>query len=135
MLGDAALCAEQLGSNPEDLNESPGWVWTTKVMTAVGRTYNRKISAEKLIDSTAAQLKIDSGRMSACRARLAGTTLGWIAAARRSGVTHAPATIVGGRIYHGLSDEKTIKHLAEAELAPGMLARCATVGCSSGDGP
>ena len=133
MLGDAALCAEQLGSNPEDLNESPGWVWTTKVMTAVGRGYNRRVSAEKLIDSTAAQLRIDSARMSACRARMAGTTLDWITAARRSGVTHAPATIVGGRIYHGLADEKTIKHLAEAELAPGMLARCATVGCSSDD--
>ena len=135
MLGDAALCAEQLGSNPEDLNESPGWVWTTKVMTAVGRTYNRRTSAEKLIDSIATQLRLDSGRFSACRARIAGTTLEWIAAARRSGVTHAPATIVGGRIYHGLSDEKTIKHLAEAELAPGMLARCATVGCTSADSP
>src|SRR5262249_40638337 len=27
LLGDAVLCAEQVGSSPKDLSESPGWRW------------------------------------------------------------------------------------------------------------
>jgi protein-disulfide isomerase len=67
--------------------------------------------------------------LSACRARIARATLDWIAAARRSGVNGSPALVIGGRIYPGLNDEATIRQLIDAELAPGVLDRCATTGC------
>jgi hypothetical protein len=60
---------------------------------------------------------------------MANTTLDWIESARRSGVVGSPAIVIGGRIYEGLNDEQAIKTLVEAELAPGVLGRCATTGC------
>jgi len=132
MLGDAALCAEQVGSSPDDFDASPGWVWVNKLLETINRQHGRQIPAEKLIDMVAADLEIDTGRLSACRARIANTTLDWIERARKSGVTRSPALVIGGRIYEGLSDGNQIQQLIEAELAPGVLARCATIGCSAG---
>ncbi|MBS1122562.1 MAG: hypothetical protein H6Q90_4790 [Deltaproteobacteria bacterium] len=131
LLGDATLCAEQVGSSPDELNASPGWRWMTKQLEQSTRAHGRRIPAEKLIDLVTAETEIDSQRLSACRARLANTTLDWIAAARRSGVTRSPALVIGGRIYENLSDNNLIQQLIEAELAPGVLARCATTGCAS----
>ncbi len=131
LLGDAALCAEQIGSSPDDFDASPGWVWVNKVLETYNRQHGRKIPPDKMIDMVAAELEINSGRMSACRARIANTTLDWIERARKSGVTRSPALIIGGRIYEGLSDGNQIQQLIEAELAPGVLARCATIGCST----
>ena len=50
-------------------------------------------------------------------------------AARQSGVTSSPSVVIGGRIYPGLNDPTVIQQLVEAELAPGVLGRCATTGC------
>jgi protein-disulfide isomerase len=130
MLGDAALCAEQLGSSPDDLDESAGWVWVTRQLAIVSRAHGRRILAERLIDLVTAELGLDSKKLSACRARTANTTLGWIEKSRRSGVTRSPAIVIGGRIYEGLNDADVIQQLIEAELAPGVLGRCATTGCS-----
>ena len=96
----------------------------------VNRARGRRGDIEKLIDDVTSELEIDSGRLSACRARIAGTTLAWIERARRSGVAKAPALVIGGRIYEGLNDQNLIQQLIEAELAPGVLARCATIGCT-----
>jgi hypothetical protein len=130
MLGDAVLCAEQVGSVPDDLDESPGWAWISRQLEVVGRNH-RRTKPETLIDSVAADLKFNSRQLSACRARMANTTLEWIARARKSGVTRSPAVIIGGRIYEGLNESGTIQQLIDSELAPGVLARCSTIGCSS----
>jgi 2-hydroxychromene-2-carboxylate isomerase len=129
LLGDAALCAEQLGSSPDDFDASPGWQWVVETYSAIARQHGRRVPPDKLIDSVTAKLRIEPAAMSACRARMAKTTLDWIASARRSGVAGSPALVIGGRIYPGLSDDKVINQLVEAELAPGMLERCATSGC------
>lgn len=129
MLGDAALCAEKVGSSPDDLDASPGWQWVSEAYTQLARAHGRRITPDKLIDGVAANQQIDTKVLSACRARLASTTLDWIAAARQAGVTSSPSIVIGGRIYPGLNDPAVIQQLVEAELAPGVLGRCATTGC------
>jgi protein-disulfide isomerase len=129
LLADAALCAEKLGSNPNDLDASAGWQWVTETLSQLARAQGRRMSPERLIDNVAAQLQVDSRQLSACRARIANTALAWVERARRSGVTSAPAVVIGGRIFHGLAARGLIQQLVEAELAPGLLGRCATTGC------
>jgi hypothetical protein len=129
LLGDAAMCAERVGSSPDDLDASAGWQWVTEVYTQLSRAHGRKIPADKLIDSVSARQHIDTKQLSACRARLASATLDWITAARQSGVTSSPSVVIGGRIYAGLNDPSLIQQLVEAELAPGVLGRCAATGC------
>lgn len=131
LLGDAALCAEQVGTSPNDFDASPGWVWANTLLEEKKRQHGRQITTDKLIDTVAAALEIDSGQLSACRARLANKTLDWIDRAKKSGVTRSPALVIGGRIYEGLSDGTQIQQLIEAELAPGVLSRCSTIGCST----
>lgn len=131
MLGDAAFCAEQVGTSPDDFDASPGWVWVNKLLEVKQRLRGRQIAADKMIDTVAEELGIDSGQLSACRARLANKTLDWIDRARKSGVARSPALVIGGRIYEGLSDSTQIQQLIEAELAPGVLSRCSTIGCST----
>ena len=122
LLGDAALCAEAIGSNQGELTTSPGWVWVKEMYTQSGRTGSKRIPADKLIDTVAAKLDVDVRALSACRARIASTTLDWIATARHSGVPRAnSAVVIGGRIYDGLTDQTLIQALVEAELAPGVL--------------
>jgi len=120
LLADAALCAEQVGSSPEDMLASPGWRWITRQLDHASRASGRRMSADKLIDTVSRELDIDPRRMSACRARMANTSLDWIDRARQSGVAHG-AVVIGGRIYEGLVDGSTIERLVEAELAPGVL--------------
>lgn len=129
MLGDAALCAEDVGSSPDDLDTSPGWQWVAETYAQIYKAHGRRIAPEKLIDDVAKKLHIDGKALASCRARLAGATLDWITAARHSGVAGAPAIVIGGRIYHGLTDPTIIQQLVEAELAPGVLGRCSTTGC------
>lgn len=129
LLGDAALCAERIGSSPDDLDASPGWQWVSEAYTQLQRAHGRTITPDKLIDSVSAKQHIDTKQLSACRARLASATLDWITAARRSGVTSSPSIVIGGRIYSGLNDPTVIQQLVEAELAPGVLGRCSTTGC------
>ena len=129
MLGDAALCAENVGSSPDDLDTSPGWQWVVETYAQIYKAHGRRIAPEKLIDEVARKLRVDGKALAACRARMAGATLDWITAARQSGVAGAPAIVIGGRIYHGLTDHVIIQQLVEAELAPGVLGRCSTTGC------
>lgn len=122
LLGDAALCAEAIGSNQGELTTSPGWVWVKEMYAQVTRGRSKKLTGAQLIDDVAAKLDVDTRALSACRARMAGATLAWIAEARRSGVPRSNAAVViGGRIYTGLSDPTLIQELVEAELAPGVL--------------
>ncbi len=129
MLGDAALCAESAGSSPDDLDTSPGWQWVTETYAQIQRARGRRIAPDKLIDAVAVKLHISTQTLSACRARIANATLDWIEAARQSGLGSSPAIVIGGRIYHALSDPTIIQQLIEAELAPGVLGRCSTLGC------
>jgi hypothetical protein len=122
LLGDATLCAEAIGSNQGELTTSPGWVWVKEMYAQVGRNRAKKLAAIELIDAIADKLDVDARALSACRARMAGATLGWIAEARHSGVPRTNAAVViGGRIYSGLNDQPLIQQLVEAELAPGVL--------------
>lgn len=125
MLGDAALCAEQVGSSPDELSASPGWRWITKQLDHASRTHGRRQKAHAIIGTIATELDVDAQRLSACRARNASATLAFIEKARKSGVTRSPAIVIGGRIYEGLGDEPTIHKLIEAELAPGVLGETA----------
>ncbi|HEX8112781.1 MAG TPA: hypothetical protein VF516_33850, partial [Kofleriaceae bacterium] len=122
LLGDATLCAEAIGSNQGELTTSPGWVWVKEMYAQVARGRGKKVIGAQLIDDVSAKLDVDTRALSACRARLAGATLAWIAEARRSGVPRSNAAVViGGRVYTGLSDPTLIQELVEAELAPGVL--------------
>jgi hypothetical protein len=128
-LGDAALCAEQLGIGqadnfPPDYDwDSPGWRWTDEMLREASRVHNRQIDPNQLIDRVAQKLKVDSQKLSSCRARMAGTTFERISRARHSGVRTAPSVIIGGRIYSGgISEPTAMQSLVEAELAPGALA-------------
>jgi hypothetical protein len=122
LLGDAALCAEQIGSNQGELTTSPGWVWVREMYAQSGRIHGKKLPADKLIDAVAAKLEVDPRALSACRATMASSTLEWIAAARHAGVPRSnTAVVIGGRIYDGLTDQALIQSLVEAELAPGVL--------------
>jgi protein-disulfide isomerase len=124
MLGDAALCAERVGSSPDDIDASPGWLWVTEMYAQLSTTRGRRLPPEKLIATIAARLNIDASALSACRASTANATLDWVTAARRSGVTGSPAIVIGGRIYAGLSNnDDIITALVEMELAPGVLGR------------
>jgi protein-disulfide isomerase len=123
LLGDAVLCAEQVGSSPEELSASPGWRWLEKQLHRASRS--RRSAPEKLIDDVTVEVGVDPQELSACRARMAGATLQWIERARRSGVTNAPTLVIGGRIYKGISDQNVIQQLIEAELAPGVLGELA----------
>ena len=129
MLGDAALCAERLGSSPDDLDTSAGWQWVAESYAQLARAHGRRVPPEVLIEAVAGKLHIDTRALSACRARTANATLDWIAAARHAGVASSPAIVIGGRIYHGLTDPTLIQQLIAAELSPGVLSRCATTGC------
>jgi hypothetical protein len=121
LLGDAALCAEAIGSNRGELTTSPGWVWVRQTYTEASKTRSR--TADQLIDKVARELHVDGRALAACRARMATTTLSWIEAARHAGVPRnaAAAVVIGGRIYDGLTDQTLIQELIEAELAPGVL--------------
>jgi hypothetical protein len=122
LLGDAALCAEAIGSHQGELTPSPGWVWVKEVYAQISKSAGKRVIADKLIDTVAARLDVDVRAFSACRATMASSTLSWIAAARHSGVPRATSAIViGGRIYGGLGDPPVIQQLVEAELAPGVL--------------
>jgi hypothetical protein len=122
LLGDAALCAEVISSHQGELTPSPGWEWVRQVYAQLSKPTGRRVTADRLIDSVAAKLGVDIRALSACRARMASTSLRWIAAARRSGVPRAgSAVVIGGRIYAGLVDPALIRQLVEAELAPGVL--------------
>lgn len=120
LLGDAALCAEQLGS-AEKLDESPGWPWIERQL----QSSRGRASPERLIDKIAGEVDIDPAQLSACRARNANATLAWIERARKSGVTGSQAVVIGGRIYPGELEQVTIQRLVEAELAPGVLGEVA----------
>lgn len=129
LLGDAALCAEKVGTSSEregdfDSTSSPGWRWVTSVL-GESRNRRRRMTTEELIDHTAEKLHVEPRTFAACRAQMAGTTLAWIDAARHSGVRTSPATILGGRIYGPVTDGTTLQLLVEAELAPGWLGEAA----------
>jgi hypothetical protein len=129
LLGDAALCAEKVGTSLEregdfDSTASPGWRWVTAVL-AESRSRRHRRTAEQLIDRIADKLHVDDHEFSACRAQLAGTTLAWVEAARHSGVRTSPATVLGGRVYGPIVDWTTLQLLVEAELAPGWLGEAA----------
>src|SRR5262249_6377413 len=51
LLGDAALCAEQIGSNQGELTTSPGWTWIKEIYTQAGKFRGKKLLADKLIDA------------------------------------------------------------------------------------
>jgi hypothetical protein len=122
MLGDAALCAEEIGSSQTELTPSPGWLWLREMYGQVGRSHGKRPAAEAMIDAVADRLDLDRRALAACRARMASTTLTWIEEARRAGAPRANAAVViGGRIYDGLTDQMLIQELVEAELAPGVL--------------
>ncbi len=123
MLGDAALCAERVGTSSDnefDRPSSPGWRWAEAVLLETSSRH-RRIPADQLIDRVGARLHVDARAFAACRARNAGTSVAWIERARHSGVRTTPATIVGGRIYGPINDASTLRQLVEVEVAPGWL--------------
>ncbi len=118
MFGDAALCAEQLGSGSPP--RSSGWLWVETMTKQLGQSRRGRVEPEKRVDAIAKELEVDTRRLAACQAVMAGTTLKFIEKARDSGVRVSPSVIVGGRIYAGLNDANQLQTLIEAELAPGL---------------
>jgi hypothetical protein len=138
LLGDAALCAEQLGSSP-DLGASAGWRWIERQLQGPARPLRGRAPpdrwAERRIDEVATQVDIDPQQLAACRSRRAGATIAWIERARRAGVRQSPAVVVGGRIYPRVQDVALIQQLIEAELAPGILGELAPALARDATGP
>jgi hypothetical protein len=129
LLGDAALCAEQVGTSFEregdfDSTTSPGWRWATAMLHQL-KQRKRLHTTVTLIDDVAWTLSVEPQAFATCRAQMAGTTLAWIEAARHSGIRTSPATVIGGRIYGPVTDGTTLQLLVEAELAPGWLGEAA----------
>lgn len=127
LLGDAVLCAEQVGTiASDDLTEpsSGGWRWMEAMFAEV--TSRRRLgSAGELIDKLATRLKVEPRAFASCRAKRAGSTLSWAQDARHSGVRTTPATVVGGRLYGPITDPAQLLPLVQAELAPGWLGESA----------
>jgi hypothetical protein len=121
VLGDAALCAERVGTASDadfDRPGSPGWRWVEAMIDdASGR--RRRTTTDEQIDGVAARLRVPARAFALCRAELAGATLAHVAAVRKAGVAIAPATLVGGRIYGPITDHATLQQLVDAEVAPG----------------
>lgn len=128
-LGDAALCAEKVGTSSEDgaADASSGWRWVELVRD---ETTNRRhrLPADQLTDRVVERLGVDRTAFATCLARVAGTTISFVEAARHAGVRASPTTIVGGRIYANISDPNALQQLVEAELAPGDCAGCLHLG-------
>jgi hypothetical protein len=128
LLADAALCAEKLGIRLEDQDNtfsnpaSPGWRWIEAVL---GENNRRRVAPDKILDRIADKLRVERGAFATCRAQIAGMSIAWIEAARRSGVQVTPSTVVGGRIYGPITEQQTLQALVEAELAPGLLGEAA----------
>lgn len=120
VLADAALCAEVVGTSSV-AQESPGWLWVEELYRQITKGHGQKLAADERIDTVATTLEVDRARLATCQAKMAGTTVAWIAEARHAGVRTAPAVVIGGRIYAGLNEQSTIQQLVEAELAPGVL--------------
>jgi hypothetical protein len=129
LLGDAALCAERVGTSFEregdfDSTTSPGWRWSAAIL-GEAKNRRRRLSTEELIDHVADKLHVERQAFATCRAQLAGTTLAWIESARHSGIRTSPATVIGGRVYGPVTDGTTLQLLVESELAPGWLGEAA----------
>jgi hypothetical protein len=126
MLGDAALCAEQLGASAaaSDAPASPGWGWVEAVLAEVAaRRPRRSPGTSAMIDRIADKLHVDARAFTACRARIAGATIERIEAARRAGMRVSPSTVVGDRIYAPITDRGVLQALVTRELAGGDLDR------------
>jgi protein-disulfide isomerase len=128
LLADAALCAEKLGIRLEEQDNtfaaeaSPGWRWIEAVL---GENNRRRVAPDKILDRIADRLRVERAAFATCRAKIAGTSVAWIEAARRAGVRVTPSTVVGGRIYGPIVEHTTLQLLVEAELAPGILGEAA----------
>ena len=59
LLADAALCAETIGSSPDDLEASPGWQWVYEQYAQQSRARGRRIKPDTLIDAVATKLHVD----------------------------------------------------------------------------
>ncbi len=129
LLGDAALCAEKVGTSSEDgsVDASSGWRWVELVREEETNRHRRS-SAEQVIEKTVERLGVDRAAFATCRARVAGTTIAFVEAARHAGVRATPSTIVGGRIYANISDPNALQQLVEAELSPGDCDGCLRLG-------
>jgi len=126
ILADAAMCAERDGGRSIDRDDvwdpqdSPGWRWVREVLLQANSRQRR--TTDEMIDRIVGKLRVEPRAFATCRAQLAGTSITFIEAARRAGVRSTPATIVNGRVYGPINDQKTLQLLVEAELAPGMLS-------------
>jgi protein-disulfide isomerase len=127
VLADAALCAERDGGRSIERDDtwapsdSPGWRWVREVL-AHTHSRQRARTMDDMLDKIVGRLSVEPRAFATCRARLAGTSIAFIEAARRAGVRSTPATIVNGRIYGPINDPRTLQRLVQAELAPGMLS-------------
>jgi len=126
LLGDAALCAERVGTETAldyDANASPGWQWVDHMLNEWQRRRVRHVAGAELIDKLGETLRVDARELAACRARTAGATIAWIERARHAGLKTSPATVVNGRIYGPITDPNALQALVAAELAGGGLDR------------
>jgi predicted DsbA family dithiol-disulfide isomerase len=115
VLHRAAMCAEQQGA---------GWTWVEEAVRQVRRQPGDG-SMDAIIGKLAELTAVDPDRLDRCLA--AGKDADVIArvgGAIASGVTHAPAVVVGGRVFlGGFTDWRAVAPLVEVELAPGLLGR------------
>jgi len=120
LLHRAALCAEGQGA---------GWRWVEQALVRTQRSHGRSSDPREEIDEIAGQAEVDRPKLDRCLAT--GDSLAArrrVRAAVAAGVNHAPAVVVGGRIYMGgLQEVRGLQMLIEDELRPGLLERAVPV--------
>lgn len=123
-LADALLCTDTIAPGPEAFSSSASRGWRRVEATLSALNQRSPESPAAMTDSLATGPNVDPQAFAACRSRRAGAAVTWIKRARRAGVRVSPSTVIGGRIYPGITDARALQQLIDAELHPGRCYRC-----------
>lgn len=123
-LSDALLCTESVAGSAQDFGSVASRGWRQIEAMLIGQSPRHPSSASEMLHRLIAESRLDPRALATCRAKRAGAAIAWIQHARNAGVRSAPSTILGGRIFSGLTDARTLQQLVDAELHPGTCDGC-----------
>jgi hypothetical protein len=111
----AAVCAEEQGA---------GWKWLDETLRLV-RGGAAEGDPAPWIEAVTEQAGVDEAALGECLTVVDEAAVHRrVQAAIGAGVAHAPALVIGGRVYSGgFNDWRAVSPMVDAELAPGLLER------------